>query len=356
MLSNPYHNNPVITRSNYEEYLLMYVDDELTAEEKAAVDQFLLLNPDLQQELDMLTQTKLPLELVTMDEKESLLSGNMKTKELEENLLLFIDNELNEPEKTRVEEALAKDAAYRNQYELLLKTKSDPDEKVVCPFKEELYRRKQRRIPMLYWQAAAVVLLVVGMSTFILTYQQRQAEEVAILPAGNQIQPTDSNQGVDQPIVTQPAGQIAEEKASAPTESNIEDVPVVAMQKVEQKQTARNTNSVHVQPTPVEEDMPIVSMRQRPNNAPVLVPEVVDIAVSKPLTKEPVTSEPSYTYNNTDAPVNEVPAVAYEEEKTKTSLKGLLRKATRYVERRTNINVTNENEELVIGAVAINLK
>jgi hypothetical protein len=97
-------------------------------------------------------------------------------------------------------------------------------------------------------------------------------------------------------------------------------------------------------------------MYRRPNDAPVLVPEIVDVSVSKPLTKESVTSEPSYTYNNTDAPVNAVPAVAYEEEKTKTSLKGLLRKATRYVERRANINVTNENEELVIGAVAISLK
>lgn len=360
MSSNPYHNNNnnniVITRNNYEEYLLMYVDDELTAEEKAAVDQFLLFNPDLQQELDILMQTKLPLELVPIDEKESLLSGSMKAKESEENLLLFIDNELNELEKRRVEEALERDAAYRLQYELLMKTKSDPAEKVVCPFKEELYHREKRKIPVFYWRAAAAVLLVVGMSTFMLTYQQRKAEEVAILPVGNHTQSADTSLSVNHFVVDQPAGEIADEKTSTPTERDINEVPVIAMEKREVKVTERRTNNTRVQPASVEEDMPTISMRQRPNDAPVLVPEIVDVPVSKPLTKEAVTSEPSYTYNNTDAPVNAVPAVAYEEEKTKTSLKGLLRKATRYVERRTNINVTNENEELVIGTVAISLK
>lgn len=346
----------MITRNNYEEYLLMYVDDELTAEEKAAVDQFLLLNPDLQQELDILMQTKLPLELVAMDEKGSLLSGSMKAKESEENLLLFIDNELNEPEKRRVEEALENNAAYRLQYELLLKTKSDPAEKVLCPFKEELYRREKRKLPVLYWRAAAAVLLVVGMSTFMLTYQQRQAEEVAILPAGNYTQPADTNLGLDHTVVDQPAGEITDAKTRTSTESSIKEVPVIAMEKREVKETVKRTNNDRVQPVHAEEDMPIVSRRQHPNDAPVLVPEIVDASISKPLTKEPVTPVPSYAYNNTDAPVNAVPAVAYEEEKTKTSLKGLLRKATRYVERRTNINVTNENEELVIGAVAINLK
>ena len=39
----------------------------------------------------------------------------------------------------------------------------------------------------------------------------------------------------------------------------------------------------------------------------------------------------------------------------KASLKGFLRKATRFIERRTNIKATNENDELLIGAVALKL-
>ena len=52
------HHSPMITRDNYEELFLLYVDDELTAEQKKAVDAFVLLHPDLKAELDLLCSTK----------------------------------------------------------------------------------------------------------------------------------------------------------------------------------------------------------------------------------------------------------------------------------------------------------
>jgi hypothetical protein len=363
MSSNPYHNNPVITRSNYEEYLLLYVDDELTAEEKAAVDQFLLLNPDLQQELDILMQTKLPLELCAMEEKESLLSGCMQAKTSEETLLLYIDNELDEEQSKEVEAAIVKDINCRSQYELLLKTKSDPAEKVVCEFKDELYRREKRRIPLFYWRTAAAVLLVVGMSTFMITYQRSLSEQVAILPSGNEVsQPTapqtNTNSGTNQQLLSQPQDKVAAEKTSTPAivaETADEQVPAIALEKRSDKERVKESIKASVQQAPAE-DMLALNIPQRSTDAPVLVSQKADAPVSKPLTNQPVTPEPLYTYNNTNAPVNSVPAVADEAEKSRSTLKGLLRKATRYVERRTNINVTNENEELLIGAVAISLK
>jgi hypothetical protein len=190
-----------------------------------------------------------------------------------------------------------------------------------------------------------------------MTYQQQQPEEVAILPSRNQSQPTVNNPGINQQMSAQPLNEKVKEKASTPAAidnpvaTGNEDAPVIALQK--RKPVTVNT---HVQPDSDEEDMRTVSIHQRMNDAPVLVPEKVEDPVSKPLTKEPVTSEPLYTYNNTNAPVNAVPAVADETEKSRSSLKGLLRKVTRNVERRTNINLTNENEELLIGSVAISLK
>ncbi len=46
-----------ITRQNYEEWLLLYVDNELSLAERIVVDDFLAANPDLQQELEMLQQS-----------------------------------------------------------------------------------------------------------------------------------------------------------------------------------------------------------------------------------------------------------------------------------------------------------
>jgi hypothetical protein len=43
------NNIMVLTRDNYEEYFLLYVDEELSLEQKAAVDAFVQLHPDLKE-------------------------------------------------------------------------------------------------------------------------------------------------------------------------------------------------------------------------------------------------------------------------------------------------------------------
>jgi hypothetical protein len=366
MSSNPYHNNPIITRSNYEEYLLLYVDDELAAEVKAAVDQFLLLNPDLAQELEILQQAKLPEEFILMEEKESLFSGSMKIKASDEALLLYVDNELDEAERSAVEEKLEQDAAYRLQYELLQKTKSPADEIVTCTFRDELYRHEQRKIPALWWRVAAAVLVVLSIGTFILTSQQQDqpggvAVHQPLQKPANTVPGTsnqDTNKEQDVAKETTPSGTLNDvtvEETIDPAGNTHEESPIIAMQKIERSKVVKEENA-RVQSSPVKEEADVVSIPLRHNNNPVLMPKLVEEPVKKSLTQEPVTSDTRYAYNQIDASVNPVPADADEEEKSKSSLKGLLRKATRFVERRTNINVTNDDDELLIGAVAISLK
>lgn len=62
-----------LTRSNYEEYFLSYVDNELNAEEKHAVEAFIQENPDLKQELQLLQRTVLEDEIPIVFEHKSLL-------------------------------------------------------------------------------------------------------------------------------------------------------------------------------------------------------------------------------------------------------------------------------------------
>jgi hypothetical protein len=72
-----------------------------------------------------------------------------------------------------------------------------------------------------------------------------------------------------------------------------------------------------------------------------------------------VTSQPLQTYNTTEtAPAAYAVQVADapEGKEKSNNLKAMLRKATRMIERRTNINATNDDEELLIGALAIKLK
>jgi anti-sigma factor RsiW len=51
-----------INLNNYEQWLIMYVDDELSAEEKLAVERFALTHQHVQQELELFRQAKLQAE------------------------------------------------------------------------------------------------------------------------------------------------------------------------------------------------------------------------------------------------------------------------------------------------------
>ncbi|HEY0750744.1 MAG TPA: hypothetical protein VGD26_06300, partial [Chitinophagaceae bacterium] len=156
MLSNQKH----INRSNYEEFFLLYVDNELTKEERSEVEAFLLLHPDLQDELDALMSTTLSAETFSFD-KESLFADSMKQNSMEESLLLYLDNELPEVDKKSLESELNTNPGLQAEYHILQQAKLDANETIVYPNKEELYRHTTRSIrPVFMMRAAAAILIM----------------------------------------------------------------------------------------------------------------------------------------------------------------------------------------------------
>ena len=121
MSSNTNHtNNTTITRTNYEEYFVLYMDGELTAEETVAVENFLAANPDLKEEMDILLSTKLPAEDISID-KAFLMSDSMKLNAIDEALLLYVDEELNGEEKKEVEKKISTNTDYNSSTSALFK-------------------------------------------------------------------------------------------------------------------------------------------------------------------------------------------------------------------------------------------
>lgn len=64
----------------YEEKLLLYIDNELATQEKAALETALLSNATLQNDLALLQQTKLPLENIACPNKEALYKEEKKRR------------------------------------------------------------------------------------------------------------------------------------------------------------------------------------------------------------------------------------------------------------------------------------
>ena len=357
--TNDINHLPVITRTNYEEYFLLYIDDELTAAEKAAVENFAAANPDLQAELDLLLNTKLQAEEVYMAGKQSLLADSMLTTDLDEALLLYIDDELPANEKHIVAQKIQSDKTIQLHYQQLQKTKLDKSEAIVFPYKKELYRTEpSRRIVYMSLRVAAAILIIAGGA--LLFWQQSPGITTPPSVAHHTTEPIHQNNTDETTLIT-----------TLPEEDN---TAAIAMQQDREDETGKHTMA----PTMALVNKPTETVQQsKENNHPannilaVLddIDKIQDVAVKpihvneKPakqiINNVPVTSAAPETYTITDAAMHSSDAgedIAESDSRHKGSLKGFLRKATRFIERRTNIDPTDGDGELLIGAVAINLK
>ncbi|WP_288095258.1 hypothetical protein [Hydrotalea sp.] len=182
-----------INRNNIESWLIRYVDGELSAIERLAVENYLVLNPDLAAELKALQQAKLPPEAVLYPYKTALLKP-LKTHFEEAELLNFIDGESDSHTAAAIQEAMLDDAALAEQIAVLQAAKL-PDEKIVFADKAALYRHEKKPVVVL-WQRmmAAAVLLAVGILLWQIAppVQQKKLEQVKETVALQNNKPNDA--------------------------------------------------------------------------------------------------------------------------------------------------------------------
>ncbi|MES2331945.1 MAG: hypothetical protein V4539_20225 [Bacteroidota bacterium] len=162
---------PEVTISNYEEFFLLYVDNELSATEKQAVEQFVQANPGLAVELEMLQQMQLPAEQMVFDKKVSLYRNEASGINLanhEEQFLLYVDNELDADEKEKVETFVLQHPALQEGFTLLKQTRLEP-EQIVFADKSSLYREEKKERPVFYmgWQRIAVAAALIGLIVLV---------------------------------------------------------------------------------------------------------------------------------------------------------------------------------------------
>ena len=154
-----------INRHNYEEFFLLYVDKELSAAERRAVDVFVKQNPDLKMELELLQQTVIKADDVVLDKKNWLYMEE-DISALQENLLLYADDELSIGEKKSVEALLVTDKTAQVEWNILQQTKLQPDMAVVFADKKSLYRKELGRIVAFNWRRVAAAAILIGLGLF----------------------------------------------------------------------------------------------------------------------------------------------------------------------------------------------
>lgn len=156
-----------IDRNNYEMYFLLYVDNELSAAQRNAVEKFIAENADLQTELQLLMKTALPSEDIVFTAKDILYKKELTPDSLQEQLLLQLDNELDTEAAGSLNAAIGGNNDLKREWNILQQTKLDPNEKFVFKHKKSLYRHESDRvIPIFFWRVA-VAILIIGLVIFV---------------------------------------------------------------------------------------------------------------------------------------------------------------------------------------------
>jgi hypothetical protein len=276
-----------INRHNYEEFFLLYVDKELSAAKRKAVEVFVQSNPDLEEELLMLQQSVVLPDVVTFDAKRSLLKEESTTP-LQEKLLLLADDELPRAEKDAVLKLLSTDAAAAKEWNILQQTKLQADNTVVFADKKSLYRKEQAEVVTIKWWrvAAAAIFIGLGIWGVVAVYNNNAGKTTS---KENMARGNDNKDKQQQPIAKQPVTNPAADNTNAPKENVVnntqQQVAVTAPQKNSTPQKVTDKNKAAVKDNNEEDNA---------------VPKENMAAVNndKELNKKPSNNLPTPLYNN----------------------------------------------------------
>ena len=355
-----------INRNNYEEFFLLYIDNELSAAERNAVELFVQENEDLKEELNMLQQTVYKADAVVFD-KTSLLKEEMTA--LQQNLLLYIDDELSAADKFSFEKLLNADSASTKELTLLQQTKLQPDTTIVFANKKLLYKKDRAKVIILPWRKIAAAAILLGFGTWatvkFINTNKKTGENVVTNTNKKSTSPTQN---------TLPA--VAPPQQKTTDESNVTAVNTANTSPT--KEPAQNNNQVYKTNPPLQKKEDIIvaneNNKKPNNNLPQPVYEIIniqesninDVATVTPTDK--ATDKINPRNNNTDAASNKIiineanntyalntnftesnaeekndNQILYmnEDKVKKTKLGGLFRKVKRLVERNTNVQTGN---------------
>ncbi|HWB28547.1 MAG TPA: hypothetical protein VG738_23905 [Chitinophagaceae bacterium] len=248
----------MINRHNYEEFFLLYADDELTRQQRTAVELFVQQNPDMAAELDTLLQLKLqPEENIVFPGKALLYKTadvEININNYEEFFFLYIDRELDEKAREKVEKFVLQHPQLQDEFTLLKQTVLQP-EAITFGGKSSLYRKEEgKRVYPLFMRMAAAAA-VIGIA--VLGWWLYPAGDVKH-PANNTVAigttPAKKTTPPATPpvtkVVTPPAQQVTQQAQNSTAVNSKKQQKAITVQPQQQKtiiapqQPADNTGSI----------------------------------------------------------------------------------------------------------------
>lgn len=375
-----------INRNNYEEFFLLYIDNELDETLRAEVEDFAAQHPDMQKKLDALLQTKLSSTEEMFFESKGLLykhenPGLVTLENYETFFLLYTDNELPEEQRAVVESFVANNPEKKQEWIVLQHAKLQSDDSIKFPDKQSLYRKEEKPVRIIPpgWAriaAAAAVIITGGLIWMNVGNKHRMTriapQQVAITsPDNTSLQK--GSQAVVVPNVQKLTG--AEEKntelnssltnqinqkgqkynasVATITQEQVSEInPVTDSKTLPQEQPVTNIQTpaqsqIKVQAIPE----PALAFQEDVKNAPdrlslPVKPVLLDAAAfsgdrDKRIAEKQETEDSHYLSINND------------NKKTKGKLRGLFRRVTRMIDQATSTDPEDEKSIIRIASFEI---
>ena len=161
----------MITRENYEIYFMDYMDGNLSARERAEVEAFLLVHPDLRELLDGMNEVWLEVPVEVFDKKEEI-KRTVREREIEYYAIATAEGVITGEEQTWVDGNVDKDV-FEREVEMYAKVKVKPDP--ICRFegKVGVYRKSGA---VLFVKRYAAIAAVVALGGVVAIYSTRKVE------------------------------------------------------------------------------------------------------------------------------------------------------------------------------------
>lgn len=184
-----------INRNNYEEYFLLYADNELSKTERKVVEIFVQENPDLKEEFSMWKLSiNSPDEDVKLLDKSFLLKENssfINENNYEEIFVQYYDNELSDEQKKETEKFVIENPKSKEDFELIGKAKLIPENAIVYPSKKQLYRKEKsgKVVPIILWRSiAAAIFIGFGLWITVYFFNKKQVTQPVAITTNNNVQ------------------------------------------------------------------------------------------------------------------------------------------------------------------------
>ncbi|MDB5201991.1 MAG: hypothetical protein JWQ27_1400 [Ferruginibacter sp.] len=177
-----------INHDNYEMFFLLYVDNELSAAERAEVAAYVAANPELYEEFMQLQELVLPAdEPIVFSGKETLYKSVAMNEALQDDLLMHLDGELAADKSKELAEKINSSKSLQTEWAILQQTKLDAAEIISFPDKQSLYRKERKGVVIVRMMRWAVAALLIGGGIFIglkFMDQQHSTDQSAVAVNG----------------------------------------------------------------------------------------------------------------------------------------------------------------------------